>query len=290
MEYQGVVIRPPSEARSLILQVTHGCSNNKCTFCPTYKGTRFRIKDQQQIEAEIDEVSSLFPYRRVFLADGDALIIPQPRLTAIMARLSNKIRGLERVGIYGNAKSILRKSVDDLCELKRLGLGIIYLGLESGDPQVLDAIKKGVAPKQMIEAAQRVKQSGILLSVTVLLGIAGKDGGERHARLTAEVLNSMQPDYVGALTLMVVPGSPLYEQMLDNSFKMPGVFEMLGELRTMLAGLELNNCLFTSNHASNYLPLKVRLPAQKAHALQMIDEVIDSGDQRRLRPEFLRAL
>ena len=152
MEYEGIVIRPPSEAESLILQVTLGCSHNRCTFCPTYKGRRFRIKDLADIQAEIDEAASFGPFRKVFLADGDALIIPQPRLLAILDHLREKIRGLRRVGIYGNAKSILRKSVDELRDLKNRKLGIVYLGVETGDPSLLEKIHKGATYEQMVEA------------------------------------------------------------------------------------------------------------------------------------------
>ena len=180
MEYEGIVIRPPSEAESLILQVTLGCSHNKCTFCPTYKGRRFRIKDLEQIKEEIDEMSEYGPFRKVFLADGDALIIPQPKLIAIFDYLNQRISGLRRVGIYGNAKSILRKSVEELRELRDRKLGIVYLGVETGDPALLEKICKGATYEQMVEAGRRVKEAGISLSATVLLGLGGMDRGQEH--------------------------------------------------------------------------------------------------------------
>jgi len=191
MEYEGIVIRPPSEAESLILQVTLGCSHNRCTFCPTYKGRRFRIKDLADIKAEIDEAASFGPFRKVFLADGDALIIPQPRLLAILDHLREKIRGLRRVGIYGNAKSILRKSVDELRDLKNRKLGIVYLGVETGDPSLLEKIHKGATYEQMVEAGRRVKEAGITLSVTVLLGMGGTEHAHPHALATARILSDI---------------------------------------------------------------------------------------------------
>lgn len=290
MEYEGIVIRPPSEAESLILQVSLGCSHNRCTFCPTYKGRRFRIKDLDQIKAEIDEAAPYGPFRKVFLADGDALIIPQPKLRAILDYLREKIAGLRRVGIYGNAKSILRKSADELKELKERKLGIIYLGVETGDADLLKIIQKGATFDQMVEAGRRVKESGISLSATVLLGLAGTENSRRHALETAKVLSDIDPDFASALTLMVVPGTPLYEEMRAGRFQLPSPFQLLEELGTILANANFSRCYFTSNHASNYLPIKARMPKDKDAVVRLIHDVISSGDPSRLRPEFLRGL
>lgn len=293
MRYQGIVIRPPSEAESLILQVTYGCSHNRCTFCPTYKGTRFQIRPLEDVKKDIDEAArSPWFWRRVFLCDGDPLIMPQQNLIEILAHIRKKMPHIERVGIYGNAKSVLRKSVDELKALKELGLGIIYLGLESGDPEVLKEVNKWGDPEKMIEAAKRVREADILLSVTVLLGLAGDDKEKslRHAKLTAEVLNEMKPNYASALTVMVVPNTPLFEKMEKGEFKLPEPFEILEELRELIKHLNLKNCLFTSNHASNYLPLRVKLPEEKEKALQLLDKVISTKDDRLLRPEWMRGL
>ncbi len=290
MEYEGIVIRPPSEAESLILQVTLGCSHNRCTFCPTYKGRQFRIKDLAAIKAEIDEAASFGPFRKVFLADGDALIIPQPRLLAILDHLREKIRGLRRVGIYGNAKSILRKSVDELRDLKNRKLGIVYLGVETGDPSLLEKIHKGATYEQMVEAGRRVKEAGITLSVTVLLGMGGTEHAHEHALATARILSDIDPDFASALTLMVVPGTPLYEEREAGRFQLPSPFQLLEELGTIIAGSNFSQCYFTANHASNYLPLKARLPRDKEAIVDLIHQVVSSGDKSRLRPEFLRGL
>lgn len=289
MEYEGMVIRPPSEARSLILQATFGCSHNRCTFCPTYKGTRFRIKDEDRLFAEIDEMAALRPWRRVFLADGDALIIPQARLVRILEKLRGTIRGLERIGIYGNAKSVEKKSVEELRELRRLGLGIVYFGLESGDDDTLAFIGKGKTAAEMIAAGRRVKESGIELSITVLLGIAGARSRE-HAIRTGQVLTAIDPDYVGALTVMVVPNTPLWDLQESGAWTLPDEFTSLEELALMLAHTEMTRGLFMSNHASNYLPMRIAMPHEKEAALAELRDVLARRDRSVLKPEWWRAL
>ena len=291
MNYEGVVIRPPSEANSLILQVTVGCSHNRCTFCPAYKAKRFRIKSLDVIMSDIDEASTYSPpYRRVFLADGDALIIPQEKLLTITRYLNEKFPTLQRIGIYGNAKSILKKSVDQLRELKAEKLNIVYLGIESGDNETLQQISKGTTYDRLVEAAKRVKAAGMKLSVTILLGIAGVERSTIHALETARLLTEIQPDYVGALTLMLQPEAPLSRLVEENQFDLPSPFQLLQELRTMIAESDLHSCLFFSNHASNYLPIRARLPKEKYKSVKLIDDVLNSGNLSRLKPEYLRAL
>ena len=291
MKYEGMIFRPPSEAESLILQVTVGCSYNRCTFCGAYREKTFRIKRFEEIKEDIDEVSSYSPrIGRVFLADGDALIIPQKELIRILSYLKAKLRGLERVGIYANAKDILRKSVEELKALKELGLGIIYLGLESGDPEVLKRIKKKGTVDQVIQAARRVKGSGILLSVTVILGLGGVEGSQIHAKETAKVLSEMDPDYVGALSLMIVPGTPIEREIEAGELILPTPFGLIQELETMIENSHMTHCFFASNHASNYLPLRIQLPDEKEEALRRIREVLKRKDPALLRPEYLRGL
>ena len=291
MKYEGMIFRPPSEADSLILQVTVGCSYNRCTFCGAYQGKPFRVKSFEEVKEDIDEVSSYGSrIRKVFLADGDALIIPQKGLIRILTSLREKLRGLERVGIYANAKDILRKDVDELRELKELGLGILYLGLESGNPEVLKRIKKNATIDQMVRAAKRVKESGILLSVTVLLGIGGVELSQAHAADTGEVLSQMDPDYVGALSLMIVPGTPIEKEIETEKLLLPTPFGLIQELETMIQHCRFTRCFFASNHASNYLPLRIRMPEEKEDALRRIREVLRKKDPALLRPEYLRAL
>ncbi len=289
MKYEGMIFRPPSEADSLILQVTVGCSYNRCTFCGAYQGKRFRIKSFEEIKEDVDEVSP-YKIRRVFLADGDALSIPQKGLLRILSYLRERLKGLERVGIYANAKDILRKDVEELKALKDLGLGILYLGLESGDPEVLKRIKKNATVDQLIRAGKRVKESKILLSVTVILGIGGVEGSQTHAAETGKVLSAMDPDYVGALSLMIAPGTPLAKEIEMGNLVLPTPFGLIQELGTMISNCQFTHCFFASNHASNYLPLRIQMPDQKEEALRRIREVLQRKDPDLLRPEYLRAL
>lgn len=289
MKYEGMIFRPPSEADSLILQVTVGCSYNRCTFCAAYQGKRFRIKSFQEIKEDIDEVSP-YKVRRVFLADGDALSIPQRGLLQILSYLKERLKGIERVGIYANAKDVLRKDVDELKALRDLGLGILYLGLESGDPEVLKRIKKNATVDQLIRAGRRVKESGILLSVTVILGIGGVEGSQAHAVETGKVLSAMDPDYVGALSLMIVPGTPIAKEIETGDLVLPTPFGLIQELEMMIPHCQFTHCFFASNHASNYLPLRIQMPEEKEEALKRIREVLRRKDPDLLRPEYLRAL
>ncbi len=291
MKYEGMIYRPPSEADSLILQVTVGCSYNRCTFCSAYQGKSFRVKRFEEVKEDIDEVSSYGAHiPRVFLADGDALVIPQKGLVQILQYLRTKVKGLERVGIYANARDILKKGVEELKELKDLGVGIIYLGLESGNPEVLKRIKKNSTVELMIRAAKRVKESGIVLSVTVLLGIGGVELSQVHAEDTGKVLSEMDPDFVGALSLIVVPGTPIEKEIRTGNLVLPTPFGLIQELETMITNCRLSHCFFASNHASNYLALRIRMPEEKEDALRRIREVLQRKDPALLRPEYLRAL
>jgi len=291
MKYEGMIFRPPSEAESLILQVTVGCSYNRCTFCSAYQGKRFRIKSFEEVREDIDKASSYgLRVQKVFLADGDALAIPQSDLIRILEYLRKRVIGLERVGIYANAKDILKKDVEELKALKDLSLGIIYLGLESGYREVLKRIKKNATIDQLIRASKRVKESGILLSVTVILGIGGMEGSQVHAMETGKVLSEMDPDYVGALSLMVVPGTPIEREIKTGKLVLPTPFGLIQELETMIQNCQCTRCFFASNHASNYLPLRIQMPEEKEEALRRIREVLRRKDPALLRPEYLRGL
>ncbi|MFA5321691.1 MAG: radical SAM protein [Smithella sp.] len=290
MDYEGFIIRPPSEAYSLLLQVTVGCSHNKCTFCGTYRQKKFKIKSLEQIKKDIHEASHYEGVDRVFLCDGDALIIPQPRLKEILELINKNLPDIERIGTYANAKSILRKSPEELKELKALGLDIIYLGVETGNAELLQKIHKGVTCEQMVEAGRRIKEAGITLSVTVLLGLGGIEQSIEHAIDTAKILSDIDPDYAGALTLMFVPETELYEDYLAGRFVLPDKFGFIRELYLMIEKSNFTDCYFTSNHASNYLSIKAHLPREKEKILKMIGSVIDDKDLSRIRPEYLRGL
>ena len=213
MHYEGMMIRPPSEANSILLQVTLGCSHNKCTFCGTFRGKRFNIKKDDVIFEDIEFARKYCKRQnRVFICDGDAMIVPQKRLVKILNRIKERLPWVERVGLYANTKSIGMKTDEQLKELHDLGVKIAYMGLESGDDQILKEIRKGADSAKMIKMGKRLKKSGINLSITVLLGLGGRERSKIHARETGRVLSAIDPDFVGALTLMLVPGTELNEQ------------------------------------------------------------------------------
>ena len=291
MKYEGDIIRPPSEAHSLLLQVTVGCSHNRCTFCPSFKDKRFRIKSLEEIDEDLQYAARrVHGVERLFLCDGDALIIPQPRLLAILDAIRARLPGVRRIGTYANAKSIRKKSVEELRELKARGLSIVYLGIESGNEEILRTIDKGATYDRIVEAARRVKEAGITLSVTVLLGIGGVEKSKEHARDTARILTDVVPDFAGVLTVMVVPGTPLHEDARAGRLVLPGTFDLLKELGVIVSQARFTNCFFTANHASNYLPIRARMPGEQEKVARLIEDIVRRGDASRLRPEFLRGL
>ncbi|MCK4368476.1 MAG: radical SAM protein [Dehalococcoidales bacterium] len=287
-----MIIRPPSEANSFLLPVTIGCSHNKCTFCGTYTGVKFRIRPLEDIKRDIDKVAQHYSWslRRVFLEDGDALIAPQPRLVEVLKYLNKKFPHLDRIGTYATPQAALIKSIDELKELNRLGLKIAYMGVETGDEELLKKIDKGASYDQIVEAGRKIRQAGITLSVTVILGLGGVEGSQNHALKTAQILSDIDPDFAGALTILLVPGTPLHRDWEKGKFSLISPFQSLEELRLIIQTSSFTNCFFTANHASNYLPIKARLPQQKAAVLKLIDEVLATKDMSRLRPEFTRAL
>ena len=289
MDHQGMIIRPPSEAGSVPLQVTLGCSHGKCAFCGAYRGKRFAIKDRETVMADIEFAArNCRKQRRIFLCDGDAMILPQDRLVDILERIRDRLPHVTRVGTYANAKSLARKSDAELETLRGLGLGIVYMGLESGDDAVLRTMNKNGDSAFIVEQGRRARRAGMKLNVTVINGLGGVERSMAHARATAEALNAMDPDQVGALSLMPVPGTPLHDWCERGEFVLPDAQAMLREIREMLAHLELTRGLFLANHASNYLPLKVRLPSGREAALAEIDRAL--ADRSRLKAESARRL
>jgi len=289
MHYEGNIIRPPSEAHSILLQITVGCSHNKCTFCGAYKGERFKIKSDTII---MDDISFAKRHckrqRRVFLCDGDALIVPQKRLLKILSEIKNQLPWVTRVGTYANTKGLRMKTLEELKELREQGLTIIYMGLETGDDLTLKSVGKGATSEHMIEMGKKAKSAGFKISITVLLGLAGKQRSQLHARETGRVLSAIDPDYVGALSLMLIPGTPLYQDYEAGRFTLLNAHELLEELRTMIEHTELSNGLFHSNHASNYLPIKATFPEDKKGTIHLIDEAL--AGRVNLKPEWMRAL
>ena len=292
MEYIGNIIRPPSEASSMIIQVTVGCSHNMCTFCGTYKEQKFRIKDINLVKRDIDEASNMgIPFKRAFLADGDVLILPTETLLDLLTYIKNKNPMINRVGVYGNTKSILKKSGKELKELKDAGLGIIYHGIESGNRETLKRIRKGAIPHKMIESAKKVIDAEILLSQTILLGIGGKELSMAHAEDTGKLLSEMSPDYASALTTIILPGTQLYSDQRSGRFQLPDKFEFIQELKTIIENFETKRkCFFASNHASNYVPIRAVLPGDKDRVLALLDDILSKRNEKNLKPEFMRGL
>ena len=289
MHYEGNMIRPPSEANSILLQATVGCSHNKCTFCGAYKGERFKIKSDDIIMEDIAFAAKYCKNQdRLFICDGDALIIPQKRLVNILSQIKKQLPWVTRVGLYANSKGIRMKSSDELKELCELGIGIAYMGLETGDDITLKNIHKGATSATMIEVGKKIRAVGIKLSITVLLGIAGRDRSHIHAKTTGEVLSAIDPEFVGALSLMLIPGTPMYDDYESGKFPLIEPDEMLREIRTMIEYTDLTNGLFHANHASNYLPIRTKFPEDKSKTLHLIDEAL--AGRVALKPEFLRAL
>lgn len=289
LDYVGSIYRPPSEARSIILQATVGCAHNRCTFCASFKDKKFRIKERAIIEADLKKAARIYRgVRRLFIADGDALIMPMNEWRWLLPAIKEYLPWVERVGVYATGLAIRKKSDQELQWLRENGLGIIYLGVESGDPQTLAYVHKDSTAEQLIEAGHRVKAAGIDLSVTVLLGIAPTGRSLEHGRGTGRLLTAMNPDFVGALSVIVCSGTELEGLVKKGTHHVPTPVELLQELREMLAATELSRGLFMANHASNYLPLKVEMPRGKAEALTLLGAAI--GGRVNLRPESYRAL
>ncbi|MCP4541620.1 MAG: B12-binding domain-containing radical SAM protein [Chloroflexi bacterium] len=291
MRYHGAVIRPPSEAHSYILQVTYGCSHGRCTFCGTYMGKPFRIRPSAEVLEDIELAGQAIPHtRRVFLADGDALVLSTGRLVPILDALAAAFPHLERVGIYANARDLLHKSNADLALLHRKGLGIVYVGLESGSDDVLRRVQKGATAADMVQAAHKAWDAGLRVSAIGLLGIGGSELSSDHAKATGQVVSAMDPDYFSMLTLMLIPGTDLHREWKAGDFQLMEPGAMLAELRQVIAHLDgLSHCVFRTNHASNYVPLKGTLPQDKDRLLATLDKALAQGHSA-LRPEAWRAL
>ncbi len=303
------IIRPPSEWRSYFLPLTKGCSNNTCTFCMWY-GAKLRIRDIEEVKKEIDAlalymnngirlpdvpdiiytIAKHWDGRRVFLQDGDAMVYPFPRLREALQHLNQKLPGIERIGIYATPQDILRRSPAELKELKALKLGIIYMGIESGDEEVLRSIVKGANYGQIVAAGRRLKEARIPLSATIILGLGGVERSREHSIETARILTEIDPDFAGALTLTLVPETPLYHQWQQNKFTLVSPLQSLRELKAIIENATFSNCFFSSMHASNYFSVRGRLPQDKKRMLEELEHVLQSGEPTLLRPGFMRRL
>jgi radical SAM superfamily enzyme YgiQ (UPF0313 family) len=291
LKYEEPVFRPPSEATSLILQLTVGCSWNRCTFCGMYRGKDYRVRPVEELREEIRTIApAATRVRRIFLADGDALAAPLEVLEQVLGEIGEAMPWVQRVGIYGDSGAILTKGTGELEKLRGMGLGIIYFGAESGDPETLRAVRKGATLERQIEACQIVREAGLKLSVMVLLGLAGRRESERHARATGRFLARAAPTFGAALTVTPVPGTEMHSAVEDGSFELPDRWEMLQELQWMLEEMDGYRGVFHANHASNYLPLKLRLPRDREATIELLESVVAERDESRLMPEWARGL
>lgn len=294
MRYEGTIYRPPGEWKSYLLQVTVGCSHNQCTFCGMYKDKRFHIRPLSDIFEDIAMAKEYYgrmgrSVKRVFLCDGDAIIMPTEQLLSILAKLYETFPELERVTAYAGPRSTLVKTPEELRQLREAGLYRVYLGVETGDDQLLHTIKKGVDAKEMLEAGVRLREAGLDLWVMVLLGIAGPgEPSRRHIAATVEMMNAMKPRHLSALTYLPEPNTELGEQVERGEFQLITGREALLETRGLVAGLTVDPLHFTCDHASNYLPLKGSLPEEREKMLAAIDQAL--GDEALLRNEYGRAL
>lgn len=289
MRYEGRIFRPPSEADAFILQATVGCSWNHCTYCDMYRDKSFRIRPVEDSLRDIDEAAGAVGDRieKVFVADGDALVMPMDVWEPILARCRERLPRLRRVSCYAMARNVVDKTEDELSRLHALGLDVLYMGPESGDDVTLKRIAKGDGFDVHVEAARRAHAAGMKLSVIALLGIATERSLE-HAEATARLVTEMDPEFFAALTVTVVPGTPLAQLRSKGRFEVPPVPELLAELRRMVDLARPTDALFRTNHASNYLPLGGRLPRDRERILDVIDGALDGRIP--LRPEHSRGL
>ena len=290
--YEGSVFRPPSEAGSLIIQAMYGCSHGECTFCGMYLDKRFRVRPFSEVEEDVLGLSPALKTqtRRVFLADGDALALPAKSLLRILDMLAAELPDLERVSAYANAQSLLRRTEEELRTIREHGLEMVYVGLESGDDETLRRTCKDVTVEQIVSACHKAKRAGLRVSVTAILGLGGVERSSEHASGTGRALSAIDPDYIALLTLMMVPGTPMAAAVERGEFRVPDQEAALRELWEIIDSTEVTDAVFRTTHASNYLAIEGRLPADKAAMLGVLDRVLTGDCQRWIRPEALRGL
>ena len=288
IRHEGRVYRPPSEAESLILQATIGCSFNECSFCGMYRDKRFRVRKLDELCEEIDWAArELGDVQKVFLADGDALVAKASFLAALLEKLREAFPRLRRVSCYASPQALAVRSIEEMTTLRELGLTLYYLGIESGHDTVLERLVKGVDAAEMIRVAG---EAGVKLSTMILLGAGGRELSEDHARESARVVNAIQPRFVSTLVMTPVEGTPLWDEARRGEVDELAPIELARELRTFLAALELEGTVFRSNHASNYLALAGSLPRDRDRLVAVLDAALADPDQASFRPEWSRGL
>ncbi|MGA3280465.1 MAG: radical SAM protein [Smithella sp.] len=292
MRYEGNIFRPFSEANSYLLQCTIGCSHNQCTFCGMYKDKKYRVRQLSEIIEDIKMAKDHYgDLEKVFLCDGDAIALETDMLLAIIKKLYLTFPSLRHVGSYVGPQSTLSKSIEELRMLRSAGLTKAYIGVETGDDDLLKKIKKGVGYDQMLMAGRNLVDADINLSAMVLLGLAGKgEASKRHALATAKICNEMKPQYLAALTVTPVPGTVLYRQVQAGDFELLDPFETLEEMKQIFENITVDNMKFVGTHASNYMSITGTLQKDKQKMIAAVDEVLRNRDERMLRPDHLRGL
>ncbi len=290
MRYQGTIYRPPSEARSYILQATIGCSWNHCTYCDMYRAKKFRVRQLEETLADLRAAGAAHgeEVRKVFVADGDALVMDLEHWQAILDACRETFPRLKRVSAYATAMNLNAKSEEELRRLRELGLSLLYIGPETGDEATFKRIAKDAGFDDHVAAAKRAKAANIALSAIFLLGAGGTERSREHAEASARLVTAMDPEFVSLLTLTVIPGTPIAKLEARGGFELPTAFGMLRELRTIVALAEPSAAIFRTNHASNYLPLSGRLPRDRQRIVAAVDGAL-AGDVA-LRPEWARGL
>jgi len=294
MRYEGDIYRPPGEWKSYLLQCTIGCSNNTCTFCSMYKSKRYRVRPLEDVLEDIDLAKQSW-YRTtetVFLCDGDAINLPMDYLLSVLDALYKAFPNLRRVTTYAGPLSTLRKTPEELKAIRDAGLQRCYLGVETGDSELLKHVHKGVDAEGMLKAGRMLVEAGFDLWTIVIIGLEG--GGvpalKKNAALTADIINKMQPKHLSAMTLIPVEGTPLYEEVEEGKLTLQTPFESLLETRELIRGIELSGLHFTSNHASNYVPIKGTLKEDRDKLLALLDDIIKNQDTNRIRDDVYRGL
>ena len=294
MRYEGDIYRPPGEWKSYLLQCTVGCSNNTCTFCSMYKAKRYHVRPLEDVLEDIQMAKATWhrEAETVFLCDGDAINLPMDYLLAVLKALYEAFPRLRRVTTYAGPLSTLRKTPEELAIIRKAGLQRAYLGVETGDGELLKRVRKGVDAAQMLEAGQRLVAAGFDLWAIVITGLqgGGREALERNAALTARMINDMKPRHLSSMTLMAIEGTPLYEEVQEGKLALQTPFETLLEIRELVRQIELSGLHYTSNHASNYLSIKGTLKEDRAEILARLDAVIAAEDRSVLRDDMYRGL
>ncbi len=293
MEYDMPLFRPPSEARSLIFQVTLGCSWNRCLFCTSYGTKRFLVRPFEEVEMDVVEMSGRHPNaRRIFLADGDPMAAPTDYLVKVLDLMNRRFPSLERISTYAGPTNLTVKTLEELRMLKNRKLDLLYLGIETGSDELLKRVRKGATAMQIVEGSRKAHQAGLRMSAFIILGLGGVDGSYEHAKDSARVVNAIDPRFLATLTLMVGPDGRAYEEkVMGGGFKLIDRIQSLQELRWFVEDLDLACCKFGTEHASNYLPITgMTLPGDKVEILKLIDKALLDASPGMFRPEWMRGL